>query len=128
MTEARWFVSVLVVRSRVGMGGEPHTTVDLQYRLIHAVDAESAYNRAVELGRATALSYQNSAGEDVSWEFAGLHHLHELDDAELTDGTEVYSRLVRDDPSNLVVPKGKLSVFWAEANKGRIAQELLEDE
>lgn len=128
MSEARWFVGVLVVRSRVGSAGAPRPTVDLQYRLIHAVDPESAYARALELGHTTALSYRNSAGEKVSWEFAGLHDLHELDDDTLTDGTEVYSRIVRDDPNNLVVPKGKLSVFWAEANKHRTAEELLENE
>jgi len=128
MSVARWFVAVLVVRSRVGTGAEVHPTIDLQYRIIHAVNPEAAYIRAIELGKQAALSYRNSAGEDVNWEFAGLHDLHEVEDESLSDGTEVYSRRVRDDPNKLVMPKANLSAFWANANMHRTAQELLENE
>jgi hypothetical protein len=42
MSQARWFVGVLVVRSRVNDGTASAPLVDLQYRVIHAVDLEAA--------------------------------------------------------------------------------------
>lgn len=128
MRQVRWFVAVLVVRSRVDGGAAETGLLDLQFRLIHATDAESAYIRALELGQQAAQSYRNADGNDVTWEFIGLNDLREVDDESLSDGTEVYSQLARDDEKNAVVPKEKLSVFWTEANKHRSAQELLEDE
>src|SRR6266487_3045084 len=126
MSQARWFVGILVVRSRVNdkTGADP--LVDLQYRVIHSVDLEAAYTRALELGRQAGQSYRNAAGAEVTWEFAGLHDLREVDDRELSDGSEVYSHMVHGDPNGYVVPKEKLSAFWAEANKHRTAQDLIE--
>ncbi len=128
MSQARWFVGVLVVRSRVNDGVAAAPLVDLQYRVIHAVDLEAAYMRALELGRQAGQSYRNAAGAEVTWEFAGLHDLREVDDHELSDGSEVYSHIVHGDPNGYVVPKEKLSAFWAEANKHRTAQDLMENE
>ena len=128
MNQARWFVGVLVVRSRVDSDVAGPGLLDLQFRLIHAADPESAYTRALELGRHAADTYRNVDGNDVNWEFIGLHDLREVDDESLSDGTEVYSQLARDDAQNAVVPKSKLSVFWYEANKHRTAQDLLENE
>jgi len=123
-----WFVGVLVVHSRVRSNVTERPLIDLQYRIIHAVDPEAAYARVLELGQQAGQSYRNAAGEDVIWEFMGLHDLREVDDENLSDGTEVYAQVVRDESNSLVVPKGRLSVFWAEANKDRTARELLESE
>ena len=126
MSQARWFVGVLGVRSRVNDGAVAAPLVDLQYRVIHAVDLEAAYTRALELGRQAGQSYRNAAGAEVTWEFVGLHDLREVDDHELSDGSEVYSHIVHGDPNGYVLPKEKLSAFWAEANEHRTAQELLD--
>lgn len=128
MRQMRWFVAVLVIRSRVddGVAGPP--LLDLQYRLIRAPNAEGAYDRALELGRHAAHAYRNAAGKQVTWEFVGLRDLCEVDDEELADGTEVYGYTVRGEPDRFAVPKERLSVFWAEANKHRTAEELLETE
>jgi hypothetical protein len=128
MSRARWFIAVLVVRSRVGSQTDEQPLLDLQFRLIHADDSEAAYTRALELGAQSGQSYRNAEGHEVRWEFMGLNDLREVDDQHLQDGTEVYSQLARDDADKAVVPKGKLSVFWAEANKGRTAEDLLENE
>ena len=127
MNPRRWFVAVLVVRSSVSGPAANRPLIDLQYRIIRAGDAEEAYARALALGEQESRAYRNEAGEEVRWEFAGLHDLHAVEDERLSDGAEVYSRLVRDDPQNLVHPKERLSVFWIEANKHRTARELFED-
>ena len=124
----RWYVAVLVVRSKVADGSLEVPLVDLQYRLVRAADPEAAYSRALELGQAEGQSYRNAEGATVTWEFMGLHDLREVDDAELSDGVEVYSHLVRNDPSEYIVPKEKLSAIWAEANKHKVALELLDDQ
>jgi hypothetical protein len=128
MSQLRWFIGVLVLGSRVDQGAVVPPLIDLQYRLIRAADAESAYDRALELGRQAGHEYRNAAGEQVFWQFVGLRDLREVDDAELSDGTEVYGYMVRAEPEQVAVPKERLSVFWAEANKHRTAQELLEPE
>lgn len=128
MSQLRWFVGVLVLRSRVNGVAATSSLTDLQYRLVRAADAESAYERALELGRQAGHSYPNESGEEVFWEFVGLHDLREVDNEELTDGTEVYGYTVHGEPGRLAVPKERLSVFWAEANKHRTAREVLETE
>jgi hypothetical protein len=128
MAEARWFIAILVVAARVEDAPAEAPLVDLQYRLIQATDAETAYRRALQLGASTNHSYRNSEGSVVSWNFAGLQDLCELGDQSLVDGTELYSRRVRRDPSQLAVAKEHLAVFWFEANKHRTARDILEDE
>src|SRR5213594_1562417 len=94
MDSTRWYIAVLVVRSQFENGHGTAPLVDLQYRLIRAGSAEGAYTRALELGQLAGHTYRNAGGETVTWDFAGLHDLHEVVDAELSDGVEVYSRLV----------------------------------
>ena len=127
MESTRWYIAVLVVRSRINYDHKTAPLVDLQFRLIRAGSPEAAYTRALELGRLDEHSYKNADGETVTWDFVGLHDLHEVDDSELSDGVEVYSRIVREDPSLYVVPKERLTVFWVQANKHKTARELLED-
>ena len=127
MSEARWFIAVLVVASEVEPGVEG-PLVDLQHRLIRATDPDTAHRRALELGALAQHSYRNAAGSEVTWRFAGLHDLREIDDHTLGDGSELYSTLVRRDPQQLAVPKDKLTAFWVETNKHRTARDLLENE
>ncbi|MCA1594998.1 MAG: DUF4288 domain-containing protein [Chloroflexi bacterium] len=123
----KWFIACLVVASRVDDGRDDVPLVDLQYRVIHANSSGAAYRRALELGREAGHDYLNDAGERVHWEFAGLHDLHEIDERELRDGVEVYSTLHRCHPSELIMPKERLEVFWVEANQHRTAEEILSD-
>lgn len=128
MSETRWYVAVLVVESRVDDGIAEKPLVDLQHRLIRAASPEAAYARALEVGRREEHSYRNSEGAMVTWVFSGLHDLDEVVAHELSDGVEVYSRLVRDDAGGLVVPMERLSVFWFESNKHKRARDILAEE
>ncbi len=52
----------------------------MQYRLVRAADAETAYERALALGRRGQHSYENCNGDTCEWMFAGLEDLREVDD------------------------------------------------
>lgn len=124
----RWFLALLVVRSRVQSEMPDESLADVQYRLVNASDPEAAYTRALELGRWEGQSYRNDQGQEVRWEFLGLRDLRELSDGQPVDGSEIFSELHRGDPSKLVMPKDKLTVFWLEANRDRTVEEVLENE
>jgi hypothetical protein len=124
MDTERWYIAVLVVASRVdGASAEP--LLDLQLRLIRAVDDEQAYERAVEVGSQATHSYRNADGAVVSWQCLGLNDLRELGEQELVHGVEVFSQLTRRPATELLVAKEQLICFWAEANKDRTAREIL---
>ena len=128
MNAARWYIAVIVIASSIKDVSEDAPAVDLQYRLIRAVDHEEAYRRAIELGRNESHSYENSAGSTVRWEFAGLHDLRELDESELVDGTEVYSRIVREKAGQYIVAKERLTCFWSAAHAHKTAAQVLKGE
>ena len=108
----QWYVATLIVQCRVGDQQDGPFTCDEQIRLIRAVDAEEAYQKALQLGKGEEVVYQNSDGEDVFWEFVGLEDLEELFDKTISDGREIRSRLSEQDrPSELVCDKAALSVF-----------------
>jgi hypothetical protein len=128
VAEERWFAAVLVLKSRVA-SELPHEPLgDIQYRILQAPDAESAYRRAIAIGRSEEQSYENADGREVSWSFLGLRDLRELPDGRPADGTEIYSQIARSNPNELVVPKEKLTVFWLEANQDRTVEDLLRED
>ena len=122
----QWYAAVLVVEARTGAAWDAEVLLDHQVRLIRAVDAEQAYARALALGAAQARSYRNPDGDEVVWRFAGLADLAELAEPHLADGTEVYAWRSEGEAASAVVPKERLTVFWAAANDERKARELLD--
>ncbi|HYE19596.1 MAG TPA: DUF4288 domain-containing protein [Tepidisphaeraceae bacterium] len=109
----RWYVAILVLESRVGgrAAADEPPSVDVQYRLVRAPDAEAAYRRAVELGAAAEQSYANTDGDPVSWRFAGLQDLRWVDDQALGDGAEVYAFIEDGSAADRVMPKERLTEF-----------------
>jgi hypothetical protein len=122
----RWYVAVIVVRVRVGDAWADEHLIDHQVRLIRAPDPQAAYTRALALGATAEQSYRNGDGEVVRWEFAGLADLDEVQSPALDDGGEVYSWRVRGQPSDVVLPKEKLAVFWLAANHERPVRDLFD--
>lgn len=121
-----WFVAILIVMCRVADESPDKPLFDRQIRIVKASDAEVAFQKAMKLGEAENHSYKNGRGELVSWEFVGLGDLCQLQEEQIGDGTEVYSRLDRGNPETEVIrSKEKLTVFWAEANMQKTARELL---
>lgn len=112
MGQNRWYVAVLVVECTVQDGRDDDPPlVDLEHRLVLAVDAEDAYQKALELGQQSNSSYENSDGAAVRWTFAGLFDLRAIDADQLGHGTELYSLLRRARATDYVVDKSELTAF-----------------
>ena len=120
-----WYVAELIVSCRIEKSPKGKTLYDRQIRVLRASTHEAAYQRALELGKEENHSYKNAAGEKVLWRFAGLGNLEALQDVEISDGTEIYSRLQRGNPQAEIRRKRDLTVFWGERNKHKTAGELL---
>src|SRR5262245_38657422 len=89
----QWYVAELIVRCRIAQAQKDKMLYDRQIKVLRAPTDELAYERALELGKAQNHSYNNTAGEKVFWEFMGLGNLETLDEREISDGTEIHSRL-----------------------------------
>ena len=108
----QWFIAVLVFESHiVGDPADDDARVDVQYRLVRAADVESAYERAIALGKRGQHSYANSEGKTCEWFFAGLEDLRAVDDQDLGHGAEVYGFIENGTASERVVPKEELTEF-----------------
>jgi hypothetical protein len=115
--ELHWYVAVLVLESSLEEAwSDP--SVDVQYRLIRAPDAETAYARALALGREKEMSYENPYGQTCVWSFKGLEDLQEVIEDELADGVEVYGFIEHGAAEDRVVPKEQLTVFSERASIG----------
>jgi hypothetical protein len=110
-----WFMAVIVRGAHVDGILDDERIGDLLYRLVEATDAEQAYARALELGRATVDEYDDEDGKRVTLGFLGLADLTEIGPGPLAHGTEVYSQLLHNKPSEMVVgEKEELTVFEPE--------------
>lgn len=107
-----WFIAVLVFESRIVEDPtDDDAKVDVQYRLVRAVDAESAYERALALGKRGQHSYKNCDGNTCEWFFAGLEDLRLVDDQELEHGAEIYGFIEQGVAADRVVSKQELTEF-----------------
>jgi hypothetical protein len=124
----KWYTAVLVFRSAIEGDTTYKPLTEIQWRVLESPSAEKAFSDACAIGEGENHSYKNDAGHTVVWKFAGLFDLHEILEANLRSGIEVYSQILEKDSASYVIPKQKLSVFWDEANKNRRADELLSNE
>ncbi len=109
-----WFMAVIVRGAHVDGTLDDERLGDLLYRLVEATDAEGAYERALELGRATVDEFDDEEGTHVTLGFLGLADLSEIGPGPLEHGSEVYSQLLHDKPSEMAVAKEELAVFEPE--------------
>ena len=113
-----WFMAVIVRGAHVDGILDDERIGDLLYRLVEATDAEQAYARALELGRAAVDEYDDEDGTHVTLAFLGLADLTEIGPGPLEHGTEVYSQLLHNKPSEMVVgEKEELTVFEPEGEE-----------
>jgi hypothetical protein len=111
---ASWFMAVLVRGSHLDGVLDEEKLGDLLYRLVEASDAETAYQKAMQLGKESADTYSDDDGQTYSLEFLGLADLTEIEAARLEDGVEVYSQILPGKPSEMVVEKLELTVFESD--------------
>ncbi|HKD16691.1 MAG TPA: DUF4288 domain-containing protein [Thermoanaerobaculia bacterium] len=114
-----WFMAVIVRGAHVDGTLDDERIGDLLYRLVEASDAEAAYQRALALGRAAVDEYDDEDGTHVTLGFLGLADLTEIGPGPLEHGTEVYSQLLHDKPSEMAVEtKEDLTIFEPEEPEG----------
>jgi hypothetical protein len=123
--QKKWFLAILVVSTRAQVDGSSAQLVDLQYKLVQAIDAEAAYHHALELGAREVQEYEGDGGELCHWDFSGLFDLLEIEANELRDGVEIYYEMKRADPSQLAFPKEQLRAFWSEEKSMRARCQLM---
>jgi len=110
LVDLHWYVAVLVFESSITEGwSDP--SVDIQFRLIRAADADAAFERALNLGKEGERAYENPYGQTCVWSFRGLKDLQEVIDEELVDGVEVYGFIEDGTADDHVVTKNQLTVF-----------------
>ena len=109
-----WFMAVLVRGSFLDGVLYDRELGDLLYRLVQASDAETAYQKAVQLGQESTDTYSGDDGKTYSLQFLGLADLTEVSAPRLEDGVEVYLQLTTGRPPDMVVAKEELTAFEPE--------------
>ncbi|HEV2379882.1 MAG TPA: DUF4288 domain-containing protein [Terriglobia bacterium] len=134
--DAHWYLADLV--EEVTVEGDPRNVVHTNMILIRADSPEEAYEKSMELGKSSEISYPNSAGRQVTIKFRGLHQLNVIHDqlehgAELTYDEDI--GMSEDEISRWLSPKEELGVFaprlWSPSSgpdyaAGEIMTELRE--
>jgi hypothetical protein len=108
-------MAVLVRGSFVDGALDEDRLGDTLFKLVEAPDAESAYQRARELGEASADDYTDDDGQTIRLQFLGFADLRDITAAAIGDGVEVYSELIPTKPSRRIVDKERLTVFETDA-------------
>jgi hypothetical protein len=67
-----------------------------QIILFEAEDASAAERKAAVYGKAHEVEYRNQADELVHWTFERIERVCEIQDDLLKDGTELFSRFLKD--------------------------------
>jgi hypothetical protein len=68
-------------------------------RIFQADSENDAKIAAETLGRQSHLDYTAASGETVKWHFVSVLDVYEILDAEIIDGTEVFSRFLTEPPN-----------------------------
>jgi hypothetical protein len=87
-----WFGVKVVTRATHGDSPPSEDLYEESVILVVADDDERAAERARELAQETLCSYENVYGELVTWQLDRVYCPVEIENAELADGLEVYSR------------------------------------
>lgn len=92
-----WFIATIVYEIICGKGDHA-AQFDEQLRLIEAEDYLEAYEKAIAIGEAEAVCFPNQQSETVRWTFLAVSEIIPIQ--ELTHGTEIWSRIREDNPSD----------------------------
>ena len=90
-----WYGAKLIFRSEIDGSVEGEHLWEESIRVLTAESEEEARADAVIVGKAAEHSYLNATGETVCWRFHEVQEIQDLCVSELTQGTEVFSRLFR---------------------------------
>lgn len=89
-----WYLAKIVFRIICGDGNHS-AQFDEQLRLVLAASREEAFIKAKALGKKEEDEFFNGKKQRVQWQFVNISELYLLN--ELTDGTELYSRIIEEE-------------------------------
>ncbi len=116
--DAKWFLADLIEEIRVA--GSKRNIVHINHVIIEADSPESAYKRAMTIGKRSTMSYANPRGKKVTKRFRGLGNLDVIYDP-LGDECEIMYReklgMSENGLKKLLRRKRDLEVF--RPNRGR---------
>jgi len=79
--------------------------------LLQAESEADARQKAERAGMEEQMSFKAISGEVVDWDFVGVTKVHEILDQSLKEGTELFSRFLRDSEVKIVFAKGAKDVI-----------------
>jgi hypothetical protein len=123
-----WYTVTFLLKCKVDEIIETPVTCFEQIHLLKAKDPNSAYEKAIKLGKSKEHYYKNNEGNNVYWEFVGLINLEEILDERIHDGIEIRSRrLFIDNPEKLIRDKDGLTIFISERIGKKTAEEIISE-
>jgi hypothetical protein len=112
--DAEWYIAELI--SEIRVEDDPANVLHRNFVLVKAASPENAYERAIELGNLSEISYENPVGKVVRISFRGLGDLNVIHD-KLEHGAEImYSEdtcISEEQIVHMIRPKADLAVFRA---------------
>lgn len=100
-----WFCASLLLYSE--HAGQPNADPLWEELIIlfQAENEESARQKAESRGKAEQHEYRNAENELIRWRFERVERIYEIESEILEDGTEVFSRFLRDaEVKSLLLP------------------------
>jgi hypothetical protein len=84
--DAEWYIAELI--NEITIEGNPGNVVHRNFMLVNASSPEEAYQKALDLGSSSEVTYDNPEGKQVSIHFRGLGDLSVIQD-KLEHGAEL---------------------------------------
>jgi hypothetical protein len=129
--DAKWYLAWLV--QEITVEDDPRNIVHTNLMLVRADSADEAYQRALELGKQSAMSYENPDGKSVVCAFRGIRDMNVIHD-ELEHGAELdYEEKVgvsNDEIEQMLTPRERLTIFRPDDNSAKpnnVAKEIAEE-
>lgn len=87
----KYFIAKLIWQIKISINSTA-SDFDEQLRIIKALDAENALEKASKIGHAHEETFINNKGQQVSWSFINVEFLKEISSFE--DGLEICSQTI----------------------------------
>ncbi len=129
--DSKWYLAWLV--EEITVEDDPRNIVHTNLMLVRADSPDQAYERALELGKQSELSYENPEGKLVVCAFRGIRDMNVIHD-ELEHGAELNFEekvgVSNDDIAGMITPRGRLTIFRPDENSPKpnyIAKDIAEE-
>jgi hypothetical protein len=113
--DAKWYLAWLI--QEIIVEDDSRNIVHTNLLLVRANSPDEAYNKAIDLGKESEISYENPAGKSVVCAFRGIKDLNVIHD-ELAHGAELnYEEKVgvsNEEIERMLRSKEELTVFHSE--------------